>query len=94
MPRNKLAGTGAKNSYKKLSPEARKNKLEYDKKFQKKPIQVKRRVEANKANRKAGTYGNNDGKDASHTKSGKIVMASQKVNRAANGKGSRSRHHA
>ena len=47
-------------------------KAEYDKKFNKKPFQRKKRAELNKYNRKKGTYGNRDGLDASH-KGGKIV---------------------
>ena len=48
------------------------NKAEYDKKFNKKPAQKKKRAELNKYNRKKGTYGNGDGLDASHI-GGKIV---------------------
>ena len=47
-------------------------KAEYDKKFNKKPSQRKKRAELNRYNRKKGTYGNGDGLDASH-KGGKIV---------------------
>lgn len=82
MARNTLAGKGYS---RKLSPAARKRKLEYDKQYQKKPSQVKKRVEANKANRRAGTYGNKDGKDASHKANGRIVMESRSANRARNG---------
>jgi hypothetical protein len=39
------------------------------------------------ANRKAGTYGNGDGKDMSHTKDGKVVKENQSSNRRRNGKG-------
>ena len=48
------------------------NKAEYDKKFNKKPYQRKKRAELNRYNRKKGTYGNRDKLDASH-KGGKIV---------------------
>jgi hypothetical protein len=48
------------------------NKAEYDKKFNKKPSQRKKRAELNRYNRKNGTYGNGDGLDASH-KNGKII---------------------
>ena len=48
------------------------NKAEYDKKFNKKPSQRKKRAELNRYNRKKGTYGNGDGLDASHI-GGKIV---------------------
>jgi len=56
-------------------------KAEYDKKFNKKPSQQKKRAELNRYNRKKGTYGNGDGLDASH-KGGKIVgFESEKKNR-------------
>ena len=46
-------------------------KAEYEK-FQSSPERIKYRSELNKYNREKGTYGNGDGKDASHKK-GKIV---------------------
>ena len=56
-------------------------KAEYDKKFNRKPSQRKKRAELNRYNRKKGTYGNGDGLDASH-KGGKIVgFESEKKNR-------------
>jgi hypothetical protein len=57
---------------------------EYDKKYQATTERKKYRVELNKENRKAGTYGNKDGKDMSHTKSGKLVKEAQSKNRARN----------
>ena len=65
-----------------LIPEAAKRdyKDEY-KKFQSSTKSKKYRAELNKYNRKKGTYGNGDGKDASH-KNGKIVgFESQSKNR-------------
>ena len=60
--------------------EDRDYKDEY-KKFQSSTKSKKYRAELNKYNRKKGTYGNGDGKDASH-KDGKIVgMEDQSVNR-------------
>ena len=57
------------------------NKAEYDKKFNKKPYQRKKRAELNRYNRKKGTYGNGDGLDASH-KGGKIKgFETEKKNR-------------
>ena len=57
------------------------NKAEYDKKFNKKPYQRKKRAELNRYNRKKGTYGNGDKLDASH-KGGKIKgFESQSKNR-------------
>jgi hypothetical protein len=43
------------------------------------------RASLNKANRKAGTYGNGDGVDMSHTKSGRLVKEKATKNRARNG---------
>ena len=60
--------------------EDRDYKVEY-KKFQSSKRMRKYRAELNKYNRDKGTYGNGDGKDASHKK-GKIVgMEDQSVNR-------------
>jgi hypothetical protein len=82
--RNKLAGKHP--SYDKLgmSEERKKKKLAYDKKYQATKERKDYRVELNKANREAGTYGNGDGKDMSHTKSGKLVKENMKSNRARN----------
>lgn len=53
------------------NPEARKKKQKYDAKLNKRPEQVKSRVETNKARRHAKKAGKNiKGKDASHTKNG------------------------
>lgn len=61
-------------------PEAKAKKTAYNKTYQKKESAVKKRVEANRANREAGTYGNGDGKDYDH-RTGRMVKAS--VNRGA-----------
>ena len=61
-------------------PSKRDYKAEY-RKFQSSPKMKKYRAELNKYNRQKGTYGNGDGKDASH-KGGKIVgFESQSKNR-------------
>lgn len=95
MARNTLAGksTGKSKSakYFRDNPEARRKKQEYQKEYNKKKSQVKKRVELNRANRKAGTYGNKDGLDMSHTKKGKLVKEEQSKNRARQGKGGKSR---
>jgi hypothetical protein len=87
MARNSLAGksTGASKTAKHYAENAasKAKKKEYDSDYQKST--VAKRVEANKANRKEGTYGNGDGKDASHSKSGSITMEAQAKNRARNG---------
>jgi hypothetical protein len=46
---------------------ARAKKNAYAKEYDKQPRQRKRRAELVKINRKAGTYGNGDGKDYDHT---------------------------
>ncbi len=88
--RNKLAGKHP--SYDKLgmSEERKKKKLAYDRKYQATEKRKNYRVELNKANREAGTYGNGDGLDMSHTKIGGVVKENMKSNRARNGKNKKS----
>lgn len=83
--KNKLAGKHP--SYDKLgmSDERKKKKLAYDTKYQATEKRKNYRVGLNKANRDAGTYGNGDGKDMSHTKAGTMVKENMKSNRARNG---------
>ena len=50
------------------NPEARKKRLSQQKAYNKTDKGLKIRVNANKLNRKLGTYGNGDGKDAAHYK--------------------------
>jgi hypothetical protein len=90
MPRNNNAGKHP--SYLRLnwSPSSIKRKKEYDKKYSSSEKQKKYRVELNRANREAGTYGNGDNKDMSHTKSGKLKMEHQRLNRARNGRNGKS----
>lgn len=64
---------------------AKAKKDAYQKEYNKKPEQVKKRVELNKANRKShknGTSSVGDGKDQSHTKNG-MVLKPQSVNRGS-----------
>jgi hypothetical protein len=68
------------------NPDARKKKNEYNTTYHATPERKKYRVRLNKANRQAGTYGNGDNKDMSHTKSGKLIKENQSSNRARNGK--------
>ena len=72
------------------NPDAKKRKMAYDALYNKNPKQRKYRAELNKANRDAGTYGNGDKKDMSHTKNGKLVKEHQSKNRARNGSNGRS----
>ena len=51
-----------------------------------------KRARLNRENHKRGTYGNGDGKDVSHTKSGRTKLQIASKNRANNGHGNRSRY--
>jgi len=83
--RNGLAGNHPSYDRLNMSEASKKRKLEYDKEYQASPERKRYRARLNKANREAGTYGNGDGKDMSHTKSGRLVAERQKANRARNG---------
>jgi len=95
MARNKLAGKSKGKSksakYFASNKAARDKKNDYNKKYHASPERIKYRQELNKKNREDGTYGNGDGKDQSHTKSGKLVKESQSKNRARNGKGKKAK---
>jgi len=68
------------------------NYKSYQKAYDGTKLQIGKRKRLNAKNRKLGTYGNGDGKDVSHTKSGKTRLQIQSKNRAANGHGKRSRY--
>jgi len=70
--------------YYKKNPEARKKRLEYQKKYNKQKEQIKKRSLLNKENRRRGTYGNGDKKDVSHKKDGSTFLEAQSKNRARN----------
>ena len=61
-----MAGSTAE--YYRKNPEARKKRLKQQARYNKTNNGLKIRVNANKLNRKLGTYGNHDGKDAAHYK--------------------------
>lgn len=65
--------------YYKKNAEARRKRLKYQKEYDKKPRQKKRRAELVKINREAGTYGNGDNLDYDH---GERKFMSAKKNRA------------
>lgn len=92
--RNTLAGTKTGTSrsakYFQNNKEAREKKNAYNKEYHSTEERKAYRAGLNKANKEAGTYGNKDGKDKSHIKSGKLVSESQSKNRARNGKGGKS----
>ena len=71
-------------NYYKKNPKARAKRLKQQAKYNKTSEGLKISTAANKLNRKLGTYGNGDGMDKSHTKSGKLVNESQSKNRARN----------
>jgi hypothetical protein len=88
--RNKLAGKHPSYDRLGMSEERKKKKLAYDTKYQATEKRKNYRVELNKANRDAGTYGNGDGKDMSHTKAGTMVKENMKSNRGRNGSNGKS----
>ena len=59
---------GSTAEYYRSNPEARKKRLKQQAKYAKTKKGLKIRVNANRLNRKLGTYGNGDGKDAAHYK--------------------------
>ena len=59
---------GSTAEYYRSNPEARKKRLKQQARYNKTNNGLKIRVNANKLNRKLGTYGNGDGKDAAHYK--------------------------
>jgi hypothetical protein len=90
MARNRNAGKHP--SYLKLnwSPSSIARKRAYDKKYNASKEKINYRAELNQANRDAGTYGNGDKKDMSHTKNGKMVKEHQSKNRGRNGQNGKS----
>lgn len=79
---------GKTSNYYKKNPEARQKRLKQQKRYNKTAEGMKIRVQANKLNRKLGTYGNGDGMDASHTgpNSGKKESPSSNRRRPRTGK--------
>lgn len=75
---------GRTQKYYDANPAANKRRLKQQSAYQKTAKGKALKINANKANRKLGTYGNGDGKDASHTSKG-IRTASKKANRARKG---------
>lgn len=78
---------GSTSDYYKKNPAARRRRLKQQAKYNKTKNGLKIRVAANKLNRKLGTYGNGDGKDASHTGPDKGKLESPKANRTRPRKG-------
>lgn len=74
---------GRTSEYYKSHPEARKKRLEYQADYNKKPEQLRKRIELNRVNRERGQYGDGDGKDMSHKRNGRIVEESASKNRGS-----------
>ena len=70
--------------YYKDNPEARKKRLKQQARYNRQSLQINKRVELNRENRKRGTYGNGDGQDVSHKKDGSTVLEKASTNRARN----------
>ncbi len=83
MPRNKIVGKNTRPG----SNKATGRDMSYQKEYNKKPSEVKKRVELNREARKRKIYGkrHSSGVDLSHTKSGKLVLEKRSANRARNG---------
>lgn len=75
--------------YYKSNPAARRRRLKQQAAYNKTAKGLKIRVNANRANRKLGTYGNGDGKDAAHTGPGRAKLESPSRNRTNPRKGRR-----
>ena len=78
---------GKTSNYYKSNPEARRKRLKQQAKYNKTRKGLQIRSAANKLNRKLGTYGNGDGKDASHTGPNRGKLESPKANRTRPRKG-------
>jgi len=90
MSRNSNAGKGK--VYKQRSAASRKKKQAYDKRLNAKPAQIRKRVEANRARRKAKAAGKDlRGKDMGHQKDGSIRVEDRAKNRGKRGEGNRVR---
>lgn len=74
--------------YYKDNPKARERRQKQQAEYNKTKNGLKIRTAANKLNRKLGTYGNGDGKDASHTgkNTGKLETPSSNRRRPRTGK--------
>jgi hypothetical protein len=68
------------------NPEAAAKRRKQQRKYNKTAKGLMIRTAANKLNRKLGTYGNGDGKDASHTGKNTGKLESPSKNRARKGK--------
>ena len=65
-----------------VSPEAKRHKLEYDKEYESSPERVKYREDLNRERRRRGIYGSHDHMDVSHTEGNKLTLEGEHENRA------------
>lgn len=77
-------GKSRTSRYLAANPEARRKRLKYQAKYNKRPSEVKKRVELTRIARKKGVYGNGDGLDISHRTDGSTTMEKASKNRARN----------
>jgi hypothetical protein len=83
----KFRGKSESSQYFANNPEARRKKNAYNKRYHATEERRRYRSELNAANRRMGVEG--DGKDVSHTASGRLVLERASSNRARNGKNGR-----
>ena len=65
-----------------ISPEAKRHKLEYDKEYESSPERIKYREELNRERSQRGMYGDHSHRDISHTEGGKLTVEDEHKNRA------------
>ena len=73
--------SGKTSKYYKSNPKAAARRRKQQRAYNKTNAGLQIRTKANKLNRKLGTYGNGDGKDASHTGPGKGKLEKPSTNR-------------
>ena len=71
-------------NYYNSNSDALKIKRKYQREYNKKPSEIKKRTALNAENRKRGTYGNGDKLDVSHKQGGGTTLEAQSKNRARN----------
>ena len=71
-------------NYYNSNADALKIKRKYQREYNKKPSEIKKRTALNAENRKRGTYGNGDKLDVSHKQGGGTTLEAQSKNRARN----------
>lgn len=74
---------GTTSDFYKHNEEARKKRLAYQARYNKRADQVAKRVELNKVNRQRGQYADHDGLDMSHHKNGRIIEEPASRNRGS-----------